>query len=212
MESEHGNIKDAVALAGRAIGLLKEEGTDVRNLARLRSAFGLLQLQLDPPNLTEARQLLTSGTEAMAWSSAGTIDRARNQLGLAQIDHLEGHREAALSACREVYETLGEAPSLAAKAKTIEGQVLATNGEVAAATAAYRTAAAHLTGLGADRAVAAQWFELAGLLRALGELELACDAYVSGAAAGGHAPVTRPVATPEVAGPVVDRVMEPELT
>ena len=43
-ESERGDLRTAVGLAGRALAMLGE-GDDARNLARLRSQLGVMQLQ-----------------------------------------------------------------------------------------------------------------------------------------------------------------------
>ena len=49
----------------------------------------------------------------------------------------------------------------------------------------YREAVMLLTSVGADRDAADLWFELAGLLEAVGELDAARDAYRSAAASTG---------------------------
>ena len=67
----------------------------------------------------------------------------------------------------------------------IVGQAAAAANRPDDARAAYREAVLQLTGVGADRDAADLWFELAGLLEALGDFDAARDAYRSAAASTG---------------------------
>ena len=68
----------------------------------------------------------------------------------------------------------------------MEGQALGAVGSVGRGDAsAYREAVMLLTGIGADRGAAQLWFELAGLLEGVGDLDTALQAYRSAAAASG---------------------------
>lgn len=184
-ESERGSVHDAVPLAARALALLGE-GQDARNLARLRLHLGTMQLELDPPQVEEARRNLEQSAEELAASSAGAVDRARNQLGLARIDLLRGQTSTALAESRRVYDAVrGQSPLVAAYAKTIEGQAWAAQGQPERALGAYQQAVLALTGLGADRSAAQLWFELAGLLEELDQFDAARSAYRSAAASAG---------------------------
>jgi hypothetical protein len=78
-----------------------------------------------------------------------------------------------------------KAPILAADAKSLEGQTWAVDGAIDRASQCYREAVMVLTGVGSDRHAAQQWFELAGLLESVGELDAARDAYRSAAASTG---------------------------
>ncbi len=80
MQANRGDVVAAVPLAERALALLNE-GQDVRNLARLRTEVGRLQLELDPPALDEARHNLEKAAAEMEWSSATPVDRAWTLLG-----------------------------------------------------------------------------------------------------------------------------------
>ena len=60
MEHAQGSVRDAVPLAERALQLLAE-GQDSRNLARLRTTLGMMQLRLDPPLVDEAEKNLAPG-------------------------------------------------------------------------------------------------------------------------------------------------------
>jgi transcriptional regulator with XRE-family HTH domain len=185
MEAEQGAVSDAVPLAERALALLAE-GQDGRNLARLRTQLGMMQLRLDPPQVAEAQHHLDKAAEELVWCSASAIEVARNDLARARAFFLEGNLELAQSMCATVHgKVAGEAPLLAADAQTLEGQAAAARGDVSSAAAAYRQAVLILTGIGADRGAAQLWFELASLLEDVGDLDAARDAYRSAAASTG---------------------------
>lgn len=185
MELESGALSGAVSLASRALVLLSE-GTDGRNLARLRSELGIMQLQLDPPALHEAVANLTTAAEQMAFSSAGEIDVLRNDLALAEAALLAGEADRAGQLAAQVFE---KAPSDAllfrADARTIQGQAAAATGDVASAADQFRQAVLLMTGVGADRSAGQRWMELGALLESVGEEAAARDAYRSAAASLG---------------------------
>src|SRR4051794_10679446 len=184
-EAQRGSVTNAVPLAERALALLAE-GQDTRNLARLRNALGQMQLELDPPDVSEAKRHLGQAAEDLAWSSAGTIDISSNKLAMARAHYLEGDLGAARDACTEIIAAVStSAPLLAADAQALAGQVAAANGDIDTAKAAYRQAVFFLTSVGSDRDAAQLWFELAGLLEDVGDLEASRDAYRSAAASSG---------------------------
>ena len=88
-EAGRGSVRDAVPLAQRALALFAE-GQDGRNLAVLRTNLGSLQLQLDPPQLDEAKQNLEQAAEEMRGNSAGPVDIGRNELAQARAHYLSG--------------------------------------------------------------------------------------------------------------------------
>jgi tetratricopeptide (TPR) repeat protein len=184
MEAERGAIQEAVPLAERALALLGE-GHDARNLARLRTQLGMMQLRLDPPELNEAQHNLERAAEEYVWSSAAPVDRARNDLALARVHFLAGDPQQVLLLCERVEEFSEQAPLVAADARALEGQARAAQGDVAGAVDAYRQAVLGLTRVGADRNAAQLWFDLAALLEEVSEFEMARDAYRSAAASTG---------------------------
>ena len=184
-EAGRGSVRDAVPLAQRALALFAE-GQDGRNLAVLRTNLGTLQLQLDPPQLDEAKHNLEQAAEEMRSCSAGPVDLGRNELAQARAHYLGGDFEIAEVMTTRVLENVRTlAPLTAADAKSLEGQVHAARGDVAGAATAYREAVLILTGVGSDRSAAEMWFELAGLLEDVDEFDAARDAYRSAAAASG---------------------------
>jgi transcriptional regulator with XRE-family HTH domain len=185
LEAERGAVRDAVALAERALVLLTE-GQDGRNLARLRMELASMQLRLDPPEVSAATDHLDQADHELRQSSAGAIDLARVDLTRARAQLLNGDIGAAGSLAGTVYTAARDkAPIMAADAKSVEGQAWAAAGAIDQASQAYREAVMVLTGVGSDRNAAQLWFELAGLLETVGELDAARDAYRSAAASTG---------------------------
>ena len=185
MEAERGSVSEAIPLAERALSLLAD-GQDGRNLARLRIEVANMQLQLDPPEVVEAQRQLDQAAEELRASSAGAVDLARHELGRARALLFDGDLEGARRLSGSVHAAVrDQAPVMAADAKVVEGQAVAASGQVADAARAYHEAVLLLTGVGADRGAAELWFELAGLLEGVGELDAARAAYRSSAASTG---------------------------
>lgn len=185
MQARRGQISDAVPLAERALALLGEGG-DSRNLGRLRTELGRLQLDLDPPAVEEAEQNLEQAAGDLAWSSASPIDRVWTQLGLARARLLRGD----LVRCRALTTSVlflseGRAPLAEAEAKTIEGQSHAAARDHELAAQCYQQAIHLLSSVGADRGAAQLWFDLADLLDQVGMTEAALDAYKRAAVSTG---------------------------
>jgi tetratricopeptide (TPR) repeat protein len=185
MEALQGSVSDAIPLAERALALLTE-GQDARSLARLRTQLGIMQLRLDPPEVAEAQRNLEQAAQELEWCSAGPVEIARNDLALARAHFLEGDAVTARALSAKACAGVGEAaPIVAADAKSVNGQVFAMEGDLAAAKRSYREAVLLLTGIGADRSAAQLWFELAGLLEDVADFDAARDAYRSAAVSSG---------------------------
>jgi tetratricopeptide (TPR) repeat protein len=185
MELEQGMVAAAVPLAEKALALLGES-RDARNLARLRSQLGIMQMQLDPPALAEASRNLHDAEEAMTGSSASVVDVVRNRVAIARAQLMGGEpHEARETARRSFLETRELAPVLAADALALEGQAAAAEGDADQARALYKEAVLLLTGVGADRDAGQLWLELGALLESVGDVEASRDAYRSAAVAAG---------------------------
>jgi tetratricopeptide (TPR) repeat protein len=185
LEAARGSVRDAIPLAERALKLLSE-GQDARNLANLRTALGMMQLRMDPPQISEAQENLKLAAEEYQWCSASPADIGRNELAQARAHFLAGDVETAEVMSRHVHESIKVlSPLTAADAKSLEGQVHAAQGDIEAAARSYHEAVFALTGLGSDREAAELWFELAGLLEDVNEFDAARHAYRSAAAASG---------------------------
>ncbi len=185
MQANRGDVTAAVPLAERALSLLSE-GQDSRNLARLRTEVGRLQLELDPPDLIEARHNLEQAAAEMQWSSATPVDRAWTLLGLARVAFLTGDLPESRELISQVQTTAdGHAPLAEAEALTLEGRTLAAEGATDEAAVSYQQAVLRLSAIGADQSAAQLWFDLADLLEGVGLSEAALDAYRRAAASTG---------------------------
>ncbi len=177
MQANRGDVAAAVPLAERALALLGE-GQDTRNLARLRTEVGRLQLELDPPDLDEARQNFQQAAAEMEWSSATPVDHAWTLLGLARVAFLSGDVSTSRELIGQVHSTTGgHAPLVEAEALTLEGRTLAADGSPDLAALSYQKAVLRLSAIGADQSAAQLWFDLADLLEGVGLSEAALDAY-----------------------------------
>lgn len=188
MESEQGRVTSAISLAERALALLTG-AEDNRNVARLHSQLGIFQLRLEPPDVDAAYANLRRAAEEMEWSSASSVDKARNQLALARaLFYRQRYSEAEeqARACHDLAQA--GAPLLSVDALVLCGQIAARNGDPDTARRQFGEAVAVLTGIGADRHAAQLWFQLAELLEQLGDHERALDAYRRGAASTGLTP------------------------
>ncbi len=181
-----GDAAAAVPLAERALALMGE-GQDARNLARLRTEVGRLQLELDPPDLSGARENLGAGGHrheveqrelrstwhthcwgSPEWRSSTTISTESREL-VSQV-HLT---------------TDGHAPIVEAEALTLEGRTRAAEGATDLAAACYQAAVLRLSAIGSDQEAAQLWFDLADLLHGVGLDEAALDAYRRAAVSSG---------------------------
>lgn len=183
--SEQNDVATALPLAAKALAIL-EVGEDGRNLGRLRTQFGVLQLHLDPPDPLQAKQTLEQARRELDWSSASPLDQADNQLALARAAFMLGDDSTALEQAAATFRAVSEqSPMLGADAHVLEGQVAARQGRTDDARAAYMKAILLLSGAGADRGAAQLWFELGGLLEELGDGDASRDAYRRAAASTG---------------------------
>lgn len=200
IESLRGRPAQALPLARRALRLL-EEGPGGRNLARLRTQLGLLQLRLDPPQPQEALHQLQAAEAALRETDASVLDLASNRLGQARAALLLGRAGDSQAIAEAVLADVGEqAPLVAAEAHRQLGEVAIARGHVAAARTGFQQAILRLGAVGADRQAAQLWFDLGGLLEQVGEAELALDAYRRAAAATGLRPHGRPEVGTEPTG------------
>lgn len=177
MQANKGDVTAAVPLAERALALLSE-GQDTRNLARLRTEVGRLQLELDPPAIDDARTNLEQAAAELEWSSGTPVDRAWTLLGLARVAFLAGDATTCRDLLAQVHETAdAHAPLAEAEALVLEGRLLAAEGEADLAAAAFQKAVHRLSAIGADQGAAQLWFDLADLFTGVGMPEAAMDAY-----------------------------------
>lgn len=196
IESMRGDTAAALPLARRALAII-EAADDARNVARLRTQLGILQLQVDPPQAQESLDTLTHAARELSTTGAGFSDLADNLLAQARarflLGDVEGARQGAVEAARPIRESM---PLLAADASSLLGQICLHEGATEQARDQFQQAVLHLSGAGADRAAAQLWFELAGLLESVGDSTGALDAYRRAAAATGLTTPTSRQRTP----------------
>ena len=100
-----------------------------------------MQLELDPPEVPEALEHLTKAAEELVWTSASPTEIQRNNLAIARAHFLEGDLVQAGALCSSILTAVdGEAPTIAAHAESLAGQVLAAGGDGEGAKRAYRRA------------------------------------------------------------------------
>ncbi|MDO9457036.1 helix-turn-helix domain-containing protein [Nocardioides sp.] len=194
VHQRQGNITDALPLAHKAVVLL-EQTHDARSMARLRNQLGLLQLQMDPPQVDESLANLERARVDMEFNDASTVDLGRNQLGRARCRLLIGDAEEAERLAEDCFQSMRETSlMLSAEALTVLGQIAATRGEVDTAVGRFQRALVVLEGVGADREAAQLWFELANLLREYGAVDQAMEAFRKAGASTGLTPSSIPTA------------------
>jgi transcriptional regulator with XRE-family HTH domain len=185
IESMRGNASTALPMTRRALAVI-EATDDARNIARLRTQLGILQLLLDPPQPREALEILEHAAEELAFTGAGPADLADNRLAQARARFLLGDTGGARRQATEIGTAVrSNMPLLAADAFALLGQIAVQEAALDTARSHFQEAVLLLSGVGADRAAAQLWFELAGLFESVGEPAAALDAYRCAAAATG---------------------------
>jgi tetratricopeptide (TPR) repeat protein len=162
--SERGQIRDAVDLATRALAL-QGEGSDARNLGRLRMTLGRLELRLDEASVPDALAHLSRAREELQWSSANAVDLAMSTMALADAHLRAGDAEQAQELAAEVVAMDAPAALLErAEAAMIRGQAAWALHRTADAMEAYQVAIDLLSACDEDRYTAQLWYDLAELL------------------------------------------------
>ncbi len=194
VECEAGRMDTALPLAHRALALL-ETMEDATGVARLRSELGVIQLDMESPDVEAALENLERSEKEFEWARTSPVDLASNRIAQARAHwmryDLDRAEEIALS-CRDAVSDV--APLVATKATVLLGQVAGTRGDTEAMRRHFRDAILTLSGAGSDRGVAELWFELGALLEEQGMVSEAMAAFRSAAASTGlRQPVRRPV-------------------
>jgi transcriptional regulator with XRE-family HTH domain len=187
LASSRGSSTEAVLYAERALALLSE-GSDERNLARLRAELGKLILADDPEKVSEATALLRTARRDLAANGGSKADLARCDHELARAHLIRGQFDQAERIAAQASEGLGDqSPIAAAALAALRGRIAAARNDQAEALRLYATAVALLTGIKADREAAELWFQLGALFDDAGDIRGAHGAYRSAAAAMGVA-------------------------
>ncbi len=82
MEAEQGSVRERGSARRAGTRACWPKGRTRRNLARLRTQLGIMQLRLDPPDVAQAHRNLEQAAQELAWCSASSVEVARNDLAL----------------------------------------------------------------------------------------------------------------------------------
>ena len=185
IESRRGNSAAALDYARAAMPLLAVS-QDARNIARLRSQYGILLLRAGEP--TGARATLREALAGLLASDASAADRATTRTALAEAELVLGDPAAALAILGEIEsEGVASSPMVAAERAMLLGRIAVASHRSVDAVDHYRQAVDILSGIGADRGIGETWFELATLLDEAGDRDAAQTAYRAAAASAGFA-------------------------
>jgi transcriptional regulator with XRE-family HTH domain len=188
MQSRRGSHREAITLADKALAILSE-GSDARNLARLRLQLGIFLLRAADGDSRQAERHLRKARRELAASSGSSVDIARCDAYLAQARLDLGDADAAVQLAESALESIGAvSPSVAADAHLVLARAAATAGEKVAVRQHYRAAASAMAAAASDRAVAQIWLEFAYLLDEVGDQNLARDSYRRAAVSSGLQP------------------------
>jgi transcriptional regulator with XRE-family HTH domain len=183
-EAEQGNPAAAIAHARQALDLLGEDG-DARQRAMLRCNIGSYLLELEPPDVAPAIELLTAARHELALTGASAtelahlaVEQARGRVMIRDLD-TAGVLIDEVLAKREGLGTF-----LVANALILHGQIVLPH-DPEAAMRAYRDAVLALSASGQDRAVSRAWFRIAACFEGVGDAASALDAYKRAGIAGG---------------------------
>lgn len=145
-----GQLKEALHLSQRALGVLSEQGTS-RNLARLQLSVAWFILCAEPDRAWQAATIL-DGTRAGLGDLGSATERAYWESNRSVAHLLGGESKQAEQLARRALLHLQDAgDSLeAGQARINLGDALMAEGKPARALEVYRAAAEHLVGLAVD--------------------------------------------------------------
>lgn len=163
MESRQGNYDAALALATKALRLL-EAADDARSQTRLRITFGLLHLRSEPPQASQALDILAQADIDGQTSGINATDRGRIGVGRARAQYLLGNLAESAASARAVLDTETVSALLAGESLILLGQIAAARDRPDEAITHFREAATQLSTLSDEPAVGQLWFELGALM------------------------------------------------
>ncbi len=190
-----GDLAEARRLTERALAYMSE-GASSRDVPRLRLHYAWLLLRLDAPEPEAAlEQLGRAQADLTLVGSEVELARCDFEGGRARL--LLGEIAAAEDLVRAGLGRLDETATLdRCNGHILLGDVLAAQGALDEAHAAYRWAADMLGMMSAGRESASVWRALGDRLLAHGDLEGAAHAYETALREVGIRPTTTPLVTP----------------
>nr|WP_242454217.1 helix-turn-helix transcriptional regulator [Bailinhaonella thermotolerans] len=166
-----------IALAERALALQAETG-EVRNLARLRQAYGKLLLRVRPDEPERARDVLAGVERELAETSASAATRARCSVELAKAELAVGEPEHALRSAQKAVERADAiAPVIRADAYIVMARALLMLGKGELAAEAAANAGGVLRDVPPSRPCAQAWLDLAETLDLMRDHTASTESY-----------------------------------
>ncbi|MBV9291234.1 MAG: helix-turn-helix domain-containing protein [Frankiales bacterium] len=160
LAGELGRYADAVRMSERAVALFGE-GSDERNLARLRNAHATLLMRHDPTRAGESLEMLQNALDRLL-TCGSQVDVAYCETEIARAHVLLGDPQSAINAALSALVRLALDTRLeCARARTALAFALSAAGRYDEAKAEYETAATLLERLGSPHQAALVWAELA---------------------------------------------------
>ncbi len=174
---ETGHADEAVTHAERALAIQSEYG-DLRRLARLRSDYAQILLNVRPMEAEAWRDVLLKVESELAESSASAIDKMRCAMSLVRVDLLLARPERAEERMRFVCDLLDGMPKvMQADARLLHGETLAALGLRAEASRELLAGAEYLEQMPEIRFAAHAWLTAARVLERIDEPDRSVDAY-----------------------------------
>jgi transcriptional regulator with XRE-family HTH domain len=199
-----GQLTLALDLATKTLALLSESSSQERSLGLMRSNYGMLLLQCDPPQLDEAEAMLCRAHDTLTELSL-EHDVARCETEMARCALLRGDTEAALRIAAQSIARCGGSGSTESQiAHVVHGLALVLAGQVDAGADEASSAADCLVGLDARLDAAQAFRELAEVLLGCGRSEQAIEALKRSAACAGVRSAVIPARVSLVSGRVSD--------
>lgn len=185
-QAQRGDIELALPLASRALAMLAE-GRDARNLARLRLQIGNWQMSTTPPDFEQGIANISAGRDGMANSSTTGAELAEADIALSRALSITGDATRALDLADQAQAKAPDRSSLVfAEALVARAHALAALAQTDAARQSCTDAMGVLDQLDSnDRFAAQSWFDLANLLKDLGDHDNAWTALQNVAASTG---------------------------
>src|SRR5581483_10884775 len=153
LAGELGHYADAVRMSERAVALFGE-GSDERNLARLRNAHATLLMRHDPSRAGESLEMLQNALDRLL-TCGSQVDVAYCETEIARAHVLLGDPQSAINAALSALVRLALDTRLeSARARTALAFALSAAGRYDEAKAEYEAAAALLERLGSPHQAA----------------------------------------------------------
>ena len=182
--AQRGNPLAAMRLCEQASDLISR-GDDLRSRARLQITRAWVHLAQDPPQATQARDLVSAALPALH-QYAGAVSISSAETELARSELLLGRPEVARQLASAALARVTDAQPLErARALTVLGASLVALDERTLGIASLEDAGRLLTTAQAARQAAAVWRSLGDVYRSIGDFDRAQTSFEAAFAAAG---------------------------